>query len=78
MLRWKEKVFSAVVKSTAQYCGYTTLDVTMISYSRNHISSSKISPWVAPSHFSLTLFTAMPKATLVTCWKDTTHLMQEL
>ncbi len=68
VLRW-EKKSSAIVESTTQYCGYTTPKAIMISYSRNHISSFEISPWVAPSHSSLTLFTTMPKATLVIGWK---------
>jgi hypothetical protein len=78
MLRWKKKVFSIVVKSMTQYCGCTTPNVVMISYSRYHISSFEISPQVAPSHFSLTLFIAMSKTTLVIGWKTITPSIQEL
>ncbi len=77
VLRWKKKN-STIVESTTQYCGYTTPKVIMISCSRNRISSFEISPWVAPSHSSLTFFTTMPKSTLVTSWKVVAPSMQKL
>jgi hypothetical protein len=43
MLRWGKNNSSMIVKSTTQYCQYTTLNAIMISYFGNHISSSKMS-----------------------------------
>ncbi len=77
VLKWEKKISFVVVGSIIQYNGYTTPNAIMISCFGNCTSNSKISPWVAPSHSSLTLFIAMPKTILVTCWKVVAPSMQE-
>ncbi len=66
VLRWKNKVSSVSIGSTTQYCGYTTPNVIMISYSGNHISSFEITFQIAPSHSCLTLFITMSKTIIMT------------
>jgi hypothetical protein len=61
----RKKSFSAIVGLVPQYCGYTTPNAIMISYSGNCISNFEKSLQVAPSHFSLTLFITMLKTILM-------------
>ncbi len=57
-LRWMWKFVCASFPFVAHKCGYTTPKVIITSCLGKQHSSSSISPWIAPSYFSLTLLMA--------------------